>query len=89
MGAFDVHLADMRDSGAHGVLARVIAAGHDGWIALGAPQPFARGFLLALTHVERQPGAVVTWRRAPGNPWALGAALLLIVGVGLMWRRFV
>ena len=67
LGAFDVHLADMRDSGAHGVLARVIAAGHDGWIALGAPQPFARGFLLALTHVERQPGAVVTWRRAPGS----------------------
>lgn len=89
LGGYDVHLADMRESGAHGMLARVVAAGRDGWIALGAPQPFAQEFVVTLAHVERETGAVVTWRRAPGNPWALGAALFLIVGVGLMWRRFV
>jgi hypothetical protein len=89
LGGYDVHLVDLRDSGAHGMLARVITADRDGWIALGTPQPFAQGYVVTLDHVERQTGAVVTWRRAPGNPWALGAALFLIVGVGLMWRRFV
>jgi hypothetical protein len=89
LGGYDVHLVDMQDSGAHGMLARVVTAGRDGWIALGTPQPFAQGFVVTLAHVERQAGAVVTWRRAPGNPWALGAALFLMVGVGLMWRRFV
>lgn len=89
LGGYDIHLADLRDSGAHGMLARIITAGRDGWIALGAPQPFAQGFVVTLAHVERETGAAVTWRRAPGNPWALGAAIFLIVGVGLMWRRFV
>jgi len=89
LSGYDVHLVDMRDSGAHGMLARIITAGRDGWIAVGAPQPFAEGFVVTLAHVERQAGAVVTWRHAPGNPLALGAALFLIVGVGLMWRRFV
>jgi hypothetical protein len=89
LSGYDVHLVDLREGGPHGMLARVLAAGRDGWVALGAPQPFDHGFVVTLAHVERQPGAVVTWRRAPGNPWALAAALFLIVGVGLMWRRFV
>jgi hypothetical protein len=89
LGGREIHLVDLRDSGAHGMLARVIVAGRDGWIPAGVPQTLGPGLVFTLTHVERQTGALVTWRRAPGNPWALAAALFLVVGVALMWRRFV
>jgi hypothetical protein len=30
---------------------------------------------------------VARQRHAPGNPWALVAAVVLALGLGMMWRR--
>jgi len=89
LGGRDVRLADLRDSGAHGMLAQVVSGERTAWLARDMAQTFTDGFTVSLVKVERQAGAVFTWRRAPGNPWALLATVFIVFGVGLMWRRFV
>jgi hypothetical protein len=34
-----------------------------------------------------EPAVLLRTREAPGNPWALAAALVLVGGVALMWRK--
>jgi len=84
-----VRLVQLRDTGAHGTLAQVVAAGQPVWLMQGLTQPFDSDWSLTLRRVESGVGVIVTWRTAPGNPWALAAALLLVAGVALMWRRLV
>ena len=59
------------------------------WLAKGKPHPLADGAALALEALEMRPALLLRGRHAPGNPWALLSALLLALGLALMWRRFV
>ena len=43
---------------------------------------------LRLEGIGAEPAVVLRGRHAPGNPWALGSAVLLAAGVALLWRRF-
>jgi hypothetical protein len=79
-------------SGAHGAMARVQVV-RDGappqavWLFLSRPQTLDDGSALRLAAVERRPAVLLRHRRAPGNPVALVASLLLAGGLLLMWRR--
>jgi hypothetical protein len=54
----------------------------------GQSLTLADGSLLTLTGVETRPAILLRRRQAPGNPWALLASLLLLLGLAMMWRRF-
>ena len=54
----------------------------------GRPQTLADGSVLSLVGIETRPGILLRRRHAPGNPWALLASLLLLLGLAMMWRRF-
>lgn len=80
-------------AGAQGSVARVqvrSAAGarQEVWLWQGRPQTLADGSALRLAGVERRPMVLLRHRHAPGNPIALAASVLLVVGLCLMWRRF-
>ncbi len=55
--------------------------GRDGEVALASGRP------LQLASIAAEPGVLLRVREAPGNPWALAAALVLTAGVALMWRK--
>jgi hypothetical protein len=80
-------------SGTHGAMARVEVR-RDGapaqavWLFEGRPQTLDDGSELRLAAVDRRPAVLLRHRRAPGNPVALVASLLLAGGLLLMWRRF-
>jgi hypothetical protein len=59
------------------------------WLAKGKPHTLADGAALALEALEMRPVLLLRGRHAPGNPLALLSALLLALGLALMWRRFV
>lgn len=77
-----------------GWLARVglrgtpVAGAEELWLMEGRPVRLADGSALALEEVEERPGIQLRRRHAPGNPWALAASILLVLGLGMMWRRF-
>ena len=54
----------------------------------GQSKPLADGSLLAIEGLEARPALLLRHRRAPGNPFALLASILLGLGLLLMWRRF-
>ena len=62
----------------------------------GSDSPRRRKALLALSActnltllgVKREAAVALRLRHAPGNPWALFAAVILVLGIVLMWRRF-
>jgi hypothetical protein len=58
------------------------------WLMEGRPLRLSDGSALALEGVEERPGIQLRRRHAPGNPWALAASILLVLGLGMMWRRF-
>lgn len=57
--------------------------GPDGELALAGGRP------LQLARIGPEPAVLLRARGAPGNPWALASALVLAVGVGLLWRKLV
>jgi hypothetical protein len=59
------------------------------WLMPGQAKRLADGSLLSLGGVETRPGLVMQRRHAPGDPWALLASILLVLGIAMMWRRFV
>jgi hypothetical protein len=80
-------------SGGQGALARVRVTcegmpAEAVWLFLGRPQVLRDGTQLRLAAVEQRPAVLLRHRRAPGNPVALVASLLLAGGLLLMWRRF-
>ena len=85
----EVQLVSLRPTGAHGVLAELALGGQQVLLMRGLAQPLTAEVSLTLERVEPGIGVLVTWRVAPGNPWALASALLLAAGVVLMWRRLV
>jgi hypothetical protein len=54
----------------------------------GRSKQLADGSLLAIEGLESRPAIVLRHRRAPGNPLALLASILLGLGLLMMWRRF-
>jgi hypothetical protein len=54
----------------------------------GQSKPLADGSQLAAEGLEMRPAILLRHRRAPGNPLALLASLLLGLGLLMMWRRF-
>jgi len=83
-----IELADVRVNEAHGAMANVVMGDRSGWIFPGQTVTVDSGPPLMLSHVGREAAVAVRLRHAPGNPWALFAAILLAAGVLLMWRRF-
>lgn len=75
-----------------GAAALVRAPGPDGaladrWLAGDQLVVLAGGRPLALQRLAPEPAILLRVREAPGNPWALAAAVVLALGTALMWRR--
>jgi hypothetical protein len=58
-------------------------------LARGDEIPLPDGQALRLAAVAPEQAIVLRPRAAPGNPWALGASLLMAGGVALLWRKLV
>jgi len=58
------------------------------WMLPGDSRQLADGSLLWLAEIDTRPGVRLRHRRAPGDPWALLASLLLATGLCMLWRRF-
>jgi hypothetical protein len=84
-----VAVVEVQATDAHGPLLRVSVDGRESWLMRGMALDLGPGGRLVLSRVERENALAVRVRHAPGNPWALAAALLLALGVALMTRRFV
>jgi hypothetical protein len=61
----------------------------DLWLTQGQPHRLPDGTRLTLEGIDPRPAILLGRRHAPGNPWALLASILLLLGLGMMWRRFV
>jgi hypothetical protein len=57
------------------------------WVLAGGDAVLPGGGQVRLEGVEGVPAVRLRGRHAPGNPWALAAAVLLAGGVALLWRR--
>jgi hypothetical protein len=57
------------------------------WLGVDGELALAGGRPLQLASVGVEPGVVLRVREAPGNPWALAAAVVLTLGVALLWRK--
>jgi hypothetical protein len=58
------------------------------WLGVGGELlALAGGRPLQLDAIGVEPGVVLRVREAPGNPWALASAVVLTLGVVLMWRK--
>jgi len=55
----------------------------------GESRRLGDGSELTAEGLEVKPAILLRHRRAPGNPIALLASLLLALGLLLMWRRFI
>jgi hypothetical protein len=64
------------------------APAEDFWLSRGHPRQLADGSTLILEEVTSRPAIHLRRRHAPGNPWALLATILFVLGMGMMWRRF-
>jgi hypothetical protein len=59
------------------------------WLAPGDLLVLPGGRPLALEGVAVEPAVLLRVRETPGTPWALAAAVVLALGVALLWRRLV
>ena len=85
-----VGFAAPRGTGSSPALLRVGAAGggHPArWLAPGELLALRNGRPLLLVETAVVPAVALRVRETPGHPLALLAALLLALGVGMMWRR--
>jgi hypothetical protein len=82
MGPHRAAFAQVRVHDATGAGAEVLP------LMSGQPVRLADGSLLSFAGVETHPAILLRRRYAPGNPWALLASLLLLLGLAMMWRRF-
>jgi hypothetical protein len=91
LGELRVLLWDVQEPrrGPGAPLARLVEvkSGQEQWVAPGGVARFEGGAPVRLVEVEQSPVVVVRARHAPGNPWALGAAVLMAAGIVLMGRR--
>jgi len=85
----EFRLADLRASGPDRAMALIVLGDRSGWLPQGRAIAVDSGPPLMLIEARQETAVAVRLRRAPGNPWALFAAILLTLGTVLMWRRFV
>lgn len=64
------------------------SAVQDFWLMPGHPARISDGSTVALEGIDARPAILLRRRHAPGNAWAMLAALLLALGLAMMWRRF-
>jgi hypothetical protein len=57
-------------------------------LTLGRSKQLADGSRLSIAGLEERPAILLRHRRAPGNPLALLASIVLGLGLLMMWRRF-
>lgn len=79
-----------RPRGRLAALVRAEAAGGGAptrWMAPGELVPLRNGRPLLLVESSLAPAVLLRVRETPGHPIALAAALLLVLGVLMMWRR--
>jgi hypothetical protein len=95
VGDVELHLLGSAEAGRAGPLplaqvrvGRAGAAPATLLLTLGREVPLGDGRPLRLDGLEPRDAILLRSRSAPGNPWALGSALLLGLGVALLWRRF-
>jgi hypothetical protein len=92
VGGERVRVEAIRPAPGGGAAALVRARGPSGleearWLPSDGELALAGGRPLQLASVGVEPGVLLRVREAPGNPWALAAAVVLTVGVALMWRK--
>jgi hypothetical protein len=93
VGGETVRVVAVGPGGDGGPAALVRARGPSGreevrWLGAGGELlALAGGRPLRLEGIGVEPGVVLRVREAPGNPWALAAAVVLTLGVVLMWRK--
>ena len=92
VGGEAVRVEAIRSAPDGGPVALVRARGPSGleearWLGTDGELAFAGGRPLQLASVAVEPGVLLRVREAPGTPWALAAALVLVAGVALMWRK--
>ncbi len=69
--------------------ARANAPAVDVWLTQGQPQRMADGQVISLDQIAPRPAILMRGRHTPGNPWALLSAVLLGLGLLMMWRRLI
>jgi hypothetical protein len=100
LGDTRIEVRDVRESAAWGQVAVVAveapgapgapgARGEVFPLAAGARHPLASGMELQFEGVAVEDAVALRRRSAPGHPWALFSAVLLVVGLGMMGRRWV
>jgi hypothetical protein len=67
---------------------RTASGSEDFWLGERQQRRLSDGSSLELEAATTSPAVRLHRRHAPGNPWALLAAILLVLGLGMMWRRF-
>jgi hypothetical protein len=92
VGGEAVHVEEIRSAPSGGAAALVRARGPSGieearWLGTDGEFALAGGRPLQLASVAVEPGVLLRVREAPGTPWALAAAVVLVAGVALMWRK--
>jgi hypothetical protein len=56
-------------------------------LSSGGELPLASGRLLELASVGPADAVALRVRSTPGHPWALGAGLVMALGIALLWRK--
>jgi hypothetical protein len=92
IGGAPVRVAAFGPGPGGGVAALVRARGPSGavearWLARDGELALAGGRPLQLESARLESGVYLRVREAPGTPWALAAAIVLTIGVALMWRK--
>jgi hypothetical protein len=59
----------------------------EAWLSRDGELALAGGRPLQLAGIQVEPAVLLRARSAPGNPWALAAAVVLAIGVALLWRK--
>jgi hypothetical protein len=92
VGGQPVRLLRIGPGAGGGPAALVLARAPDGrdeprWLGGDGELALASGRPIQLEGVTAEAGVLLRVREAPGNPWALAAAVALSAGVALLWRK--
>ncbi|MBI3181363.1 MAG: hypothetical protein HYZ28_04400 [Myxococcales bacterium] len=93
-GTGTVTVLDIRPSGHWGNVPVAILGSSVGisreriFLLQGQELRLESGASIRLEEISMQPAVLLRSRRAPGNPWALASALLLVAGMAMMGRRW-
>ncbi len=95
VGRYLIQAADIRDIGSHAhPMARLVVREQgkpprEQWITPGREVQLDASTALKAVRFEQRAVVLLRGRRAPGNPVAMASAVVLLLGLLMMWRRFV